>query len=185
MKMKKLNSTNNSKKNNLISLPLKEDANNKPKASLFKLVKPITEKKENNNKSILHSSSKKYWSIEQDYAIFYVYLYHNSKYRLLKYFIKDKSVSQMRSRFYNQLRSVKLDSNRYQQEDINMKKILITFDRLTKELMVSRNYTTKEEIINFISKEVGIVNCSNEIFSKIDGINILAEVKNFINQSKK
>lgn len=180
------NAKNSSKINHLQSLPLREDTCKQPKGELFKLVKPIVNKKDLPKRKFSATPlPKKYWSIEQDYAIFYIYLYHNSKYWMLKPYIKDKTVCQMRSRFYNQLRTVKIGAKIFPDEDTNMRKILTTFGRLTKELMVSRNYSTKEELVNFIEKEVGIVNCkSHEIFNKIDGIAIISEVRNLISQNK-
>lgn len=170
---------------NLYSLPLNESITNDSNKYKNNL-EPALDEKTSTTKNLvknndIYSNTNKCWTIEKDYAIFYVYLFHNSNYTLLKNYIKDKSVNQMKYRLYNQLKSSKNNCTKQDEGINNTRKTVIIFAKLTKELMTKRNYTAKEQLQNFIENEIGIQDCKrHEIFSKMEVLNILEEVKNRI-----
>lgn len=138
-----------------------------------------TLEKSTKNKVIFTTSKTvRKWPKEHDYALYYIYLYYQGNYQMLRHYIKNKSNQQMRLRFYSLLRSVKekIKDNERERE-YTRRKVLVQFTKITKQLMIQRNFTSKEHLIDFLINEVGIRCKNNEVFNKIDEERVLADVK--------
>jgi hypothetical protein len=141
--------------------------------------KPIANLTENNK---INSQNIKYWTVEEDYAIFYVYLYHNSNYKLLKNYIKDKSFSQMKYRLYNKIKLYKSSKrDLVKVKETFSEKIVKVFKVLSDELIKIKNLNSYEDLKNFIEKEIGINDCKyHQVFNKFEVVNILNDIKDHI-----
>lgn len=98
------------------------------------------------------------WTLEQDYAIFLVYLYCKAKYSVLFHFIKNRTVFQIRNRFYRVVRKYtkKMKKNL---QFINLclhDKIIEIYKVLMSEIMVLKKFDNEKQLIKYEETIIGV-----------------------------